>query len=328
MKRSILAFSLVLCLVLLCACGMDTPIESASAPAQGDSVGRITLSPAGAESSAGGVKIAGSTVTITSAGTYSLSGTLDEGQIIVNTGEDAGKVSLILDNASVRCSDGPALLVERAKKLDLVIADGTVNTLTSGVEGTELDPEASGGAIDAHDDMDIEGDNSGTLNVFGYINSGIVCKDDIEIKCGGCTLNVTAVNNGIKGTDSVTVSGGEVHITAGHDGIKSTQTDKPGKGFVAISGGTVTITADADAFDAASGLTVSGGRVLASGKSKSVKTFDPSSTQSFRTVELNFARGDELAAAGLCVTAAHKGNLILISAPDDMALTVNGKSAG
>ena len=220
MKKTLVIILLAALTALLLG-GCDMSIQNANTPAKPEGSGVIELTGDRAETKAGGVSVSGSTVTIAAAGSYSVRGTLTDGQIIVDTGEDAGKVSLILDGADVTNLSGPAIWVKQAKKLDLVIADGSVNSLTSGVESdmAKCDENSSGGAVYAEDDLDVECDGSGTLNVFGYINSGIVCKDDIDIKCGEAEVNITAANNGIKGSESVTVSGGILTVNAGHDGI-------------------------------------------------------------------------------------------------------------
>lgn len=260
MKKA-LVIILVGLLTAYALCGCSMTIENANTPASPDSAGVIELNGSSARSKAGGVSISGSTVTISAAGTYSVSGELSDGQIIIDTGEDAGKVNLILDNAEVTNLSGPALWVKQAKKLDLVIAAGSVNTLTSGVESdmAKCDENSSGGAIYAEDDLDIECDGKGTLNIFGYINSGIVCKDDVDIKCDECELNITAANNGIKGSESVSISGGIITVNAGHDGIKATSADKAGKGFVSIDCGVIDVKAKGDGISAETELTVTGG---------------------------------------------------------------------
>ncbi len=246
-----------MCAALVSGCGSSAALAAGEETA----AAAIELTGTGAKCSAGGVRISGSTVTISAAGTYSLSGELSGGQVIVDTGEEALKVTLILDNASVTNPDGPALWVKQAKKLDLVIAEGSVNSLVSGTEGAALSPDAAGAAIYAEDDLDIEGDKKGVLNVYGYINSGIVCKDDLDIKCGSCELNVTALNNGLKGSESVSVSGGVVTVEAGHDGIKASSAKKTGKGFVNVSGGILSLRTGGDGIAAETELNVSGGVV-------------------------------------------------------------------
>jgi hypothetical protein len=246
MKNSKLYLALLLvtifCAALLCGCGSGT-----AAPE--DTATKIELTGDGATFTGGGVAVNGSVVTISAAGEYSVSGTLDNGQIVINTGDEAMKVTLTLNNASITCLDAPAIMVEKADKLKLVLADGSENTVTSGVEGTAPAADASGAAIFSKDDLDIEG--SGKLTVNGYINNGIASKNDLTIQGGYVTVN--AVNNGLRGADSVQIEAGTLVISAGNDGIKSATTDKDGKGFITVSGGDVTVSASGDGIDAATG---------------------------------------------------------------------------
>lgn len=98
-----------------------------------------------------GVLIEGSAVTITEAGTYHISGTLGEGQIVVEAGNEA-VVRLILDNADITNSTGAAIAVMSAEKAVVMLADGTDNTLGTasadtfgpGGDGPGADPGAAG----------------------------------------------------------------------------------------------------------------------------------------------------------------------------------------
>lgn len=256
MKNSKLYLALLLitifCAVLLCGCG------SGSTAVPEDTATKIELTGDGASFTGGGVAVNGSVITISAAGEYSVSGTLDNGRIIINTGDDPMRVTLTLNNASITCLDAPAIMVEKADKLKLVLADGSENTVISGVEGTALSADASGAAIYSNDDLDIEG--GGKLTVNGYINNGIASKDDLKIQGGSIIVN--AVNNGLRGADSVQVEAGTLVISAGNDGIKSATIDKEGKGFVSVSGGDVTVSSSGDGIDAATTLDVTGGKLL------------------------------------------------------------------
>ena len=217
----------------------------------------ITLRGDTADFNGGGVSVSGSTVTISSPGSYSVSGTLDNGCIVVNTGEVKGDVTLTLRGASVTCLDGPAIHVIRAKNFDLVLEDGTENYLVSGSADAPVTVKQNGAALFSEDDLDILG--SGSLEIFGYLNNGITCKDDLDIKDG--MIAVTAVNNGVKGSESVEIYGGSVTIRAGNDGLKATSAKKEGKGFVSIEGGSLDITADGDGISAETALTIAGGEI-------------------------------------------------------------------
>ena len=267
MKKGLVILLLcALCFTALTGCG-DIAIGSAPTPAPeeaaaaeeitGGGVSVITLTGGGAEVSGGGVAIDGSVVTIASPGEYSVSGNLSDGCIVVNTGEVKGDVRLTLDNASITSLDGAAIRVEQAKNFDLVLGDGTENRLVSGREGTDPVSKLEGAVLFSEDDLDILG--GGSLEICGYLNNGITCKDDLDI-IGG-TLTVTAVNNGIKGSESVEITGGEISVIAGNDGIKSASAKKEGKGYVLISDGAITVNAVGDGISAETTMEITGGEI-------------------------------------------------------------------
>lgn len=220
--------------------------------------GSITLSPDGSKSTDASVRIDGQTVTITQAGTYQIAGTLDDGALIVESAENA-KITLVLGGVSIKNSTGAAIQIATADDVTIELADGTTNVLQSGEEvdiatATESE-EASGGALQSKVDLKIKG--KGSLNVLGYLNNGIHCTKDLKIKNGN--ISVTALGHGIKGKNSVTVSGGTVTVTSGKDGITSDETENEEKGFVTIEDGEIIITSAGDGVSAETTLTVTGG---------------------------------------------------------------------
>lgn len=220
--------------------------------------GSITLSPDGSTSTDASVRIDGQTVTITQAGTYQIAGTLDDGALIVESGENA-KITLVLGGVSIKNSTGAAIQIATADDVTIELAEGTTNVLQSGEEvdiatATES-KEASGGALQSKVDLKIKG--KGSLTVLGYLNNGIHCTKDLKIKNGN--ISVTALGHGIKGKNSVTVSGGTVTVTSGKDGITSDETENEEKGFVTIEDGEIIITSAGDGVSAETTLTVTGG---------------------------------------------------------------------
>lgn len=220
--------------------------------------GSITLSPDGSTSTDASVRIDGQTVTITQAGTYQIAGTLDDGALIVESGENA-KITLVLGGVSIKNSTGAAIQIATADDVTIELAEGTTNVLQSGEEvdiatATESE-EASGGALQSKVDLKIKG--KGSLTVLGYLNNGIHCTKDLKIKNGN--ISVTALGHGIKGKNSVTVSGGTVTVTSGKDGITSDETENEEKGFVTIEDGEIIITSAGDGVSAETTLTVTGG---------------------------------------------------------------------
>lgn len=222
--------------------------------------GSITLSPDGSTSTDASVRIDGQTVTITQAGTYQIAGTLDDGALIVESAENA-KITLVLGGVNIKNSIGVAIQISTADDVTIELAEGTTNVLQSGEEvdiatATE-DEEASGGALQSKADLKIKG--KGSLTVLGYLNNGIHCTKDLKIKNGN--ISVTALGHGIKGKNSVTVSGGTVTVTSGKDGITSDETENEEKGFVTIEDGEIIITSAGDGVSAETTLTVTGGVV-------------------------------------------------------------------
>lgn len=200
------------------------------------------------------VEVDGSKVTITGAGTYVLSGTISDGQIVVDS-DDKDSVRLVLNGAEITCSNSSAIWVKAGDTI-ITLADGTENTLTDGAEyTTDSEDDEPKAAVYAKDDLTFNG--SGSLTVNGNYKNRIQCKDALKFVSG--TYTITAANNGLVGKDSVSIKDGTYTITSGGDGIKSTNTDETDKGYVIIDGGTFTITAEGDGIQAETLLRVNDG---------------------------------------------------------------------
>ncbi|MBE6851453.1 MAG: carbohydrate-binding domain-containing protein [Ruminococcus sp.] len=214
----------------------------------------ITCSGNSAAVTGSGASVNGSDITITDEGVYMISGTLNDGQILVNS---SGKVQLVLDGASLSCSDSAPIYVQQAKKCFLTLAEGSENFVSDGstyVYAQEGDNEPDA-AIFSADSLTING--SGKLTVNGNYNEGITCKDDIVITSG--SLHITSVCNGIKGKDYVAIAGGDITVEAGGDGIKSNNATDDGRGFVYVQDGTITVNAQEDGIQAETEFIAAGG---------------------------------------------------------------------
>lgn len=203
---------------------------------------------------ADGVKVSGSTVTITEAGTYVLSGTLTDGQIIIDVG-DEDDVRLVLENASITCTTTAPIYAKNADKVIISLPENTESTVTDTVTGTDGN-DALTAAIFAKCDLSVNG--TGTLNVNANANDGITSEDKLKITGG--VLNITSADDGLVGKDAVLIKDGTVHITASGIGIKSTKSEAD-KGYVYIGGGTVNITAEQDGIQAETSVLISAGEV-------------------------------------------------------------------
>ncbi|GAF08336.1 carbohydrate-binding domain-containing protein [Paenibacillus pini] len=217
----------------------------------------ITLSGAGANVVKGsGAKVDGSVITISSAGTYVLSGKLSDGSIVIDAGDD-DIVHLVLNGAQIQSSTSSAIHVKGAGKTVLTLSEGTENVISDGktYTGQESAKDGPTAAIYSKDDLTING--TGKLSVQGNFKDGITSKDDLKIVSG--TLNITAADDGIVGRDLTAVKEGNITIQAGGDGIKSTNDSGTDKGYLVIGAGAFVIDAGSDGLQAATSMLINGG---------------------------------------------------------------------
>jgi hypothetical protein len=275
-----------------------------------------------------GATASGNIVTITSAGTYSISGTLDDGQIIVQT-EDEETVVLVLNGAHITCSTGAPIHVVNAEKTVITLADGTENDVIDGGSYILADAESDepNAAIFSEDDLTING--NGSLTVNANYRNGIASKDDLKITGGSITVN--AVNDGIKGRDSVAVRDGTITVNAGGDGMQSHNDEDAEKGYIAIEGGTLNITAGLDGIQAETSLLVSGGDItITSGGGSLNNSTDGGGIWGGRGMEGNPNKPTESAKglkAGVDITIT-AGTINIDSSDDSIhtnnSITING----
>lgn len=216
-----------------------------------NSVSTVALSDDEIKVSGNGVSVSDNVVTISSAGTYVISGTVNDGQIVVNSKDDED-VRIILNGAEITCSDGPAINCTDAKNLVITLAKGTTNKIADGSSRTD---ETLKAAIFSKADLILNG--SGTLDLTANYKNGIQSKDDLVIIDG--TYNITSQNTAILGKDSVCIRDGKFKITSSSDGIKSTNTEDTSKGYVIIDGGDYVIESVNDGIQAMTELIVNDG---------------------------------------------------------------------
>lgn len=202
-----------------------------------------------------GAVVSNGTITISKAGVYVLSGTLQNGQVIVDA-QKTDKVQIVLKGVQITCENNAPIYVKQSDKVFLTLAEGTTNTVTDGKDyalgAEETEPNA---AIFSKSDLTING--TGELTVTANHNHGIFSKDDLVVASG--TITVTALGDGLKGKDSVAIKDGTIAITAGGDGIQSSNATDTTKGWIAIDGGTFTINAEKDGVQAETELVIGAG---------------------------------------------------------------------
>ena len=200
-----------------------------------------------------GVSVENGTITITSGGTYRLTGEYS-GQVKIDAAK-TDTVRLVLDNAKITNSTGAALNVVSAAEAIIYTAAGTTNTVADEANYTATGDDDPDAAIYSTANLTLTGE--GSLSVKGAYEEGIHTTGGLVIASG--TLEVNAANTGIKGKDYVDITGGIVNVTAAQDGIKSTNTDDESLGFTRLSAGSVTVSAGDDGLKAPHTLEISGG---------------------------------------------------------------------
>lgn len=201
----------------------------------------IELNGSSASASSDSVRISGTTVTITEEAVYIISGSLDDGMIIVDA-PDTAKPRLVLNGVDINSADSAALYILEADKVFVTLAEGSQNTLSNGGSFTAIDENNIDSVIFSKQDLTLNG--SGTLTVTSPAGHGIVSKDDLAVTGG---------------TDASGISGGRDGMFGGRGGMASSD------GSIAISGGTLNINASGDGIDANGTLTISGGYTVVSG---------------------------------------------------------------
>lgn len=207
-----------------------------------------------ATSTSDSVKIDGSTITITEEATYLVSGTLNDGMLVVNT-DDTAKLQIVFDGANITSKTSAPLYILEADKVFLTLAPDSKNYLSNGGEFEAIDDNNIDGAIFSKQDLTING--SGSLEITSPAGHGIVCKDDLVITSG--TYIIASASHGMDANDSVRLANASITIDAGKDGIHSENDDDSSLGFVYIESGTYSIEAEGDGIASASYMTIENG---------------------------------------------------------------------
>ncbi len=231
-----------------------TDPETGGEPAEGDFIVKTDVTD--------GYSVSGKVYTFTKGGTFTLSGVLEEGQLVV----DAKDQKVILELGGVTLTNSSTAVINgvAADRLSIHTVKGSYNEITDArALRADGDEDGLGGAIYAKCDLTLTGE--GTLIINAGYNNGVHTTKDLTVK--KLTLKVTAPNNALKGKDSVEIdSGSLILISTGGDGIKTeaTNTSSKGKqrGSVNILGGLVDIYAACDGIYAACDIEINGAEAV------------------------------------------------------------------
>lgn len=216
---------------------------------------KITLSGKTATCESSNVQIENGVVTIKAAGVYVLSGTLTDGTIVVDAGDD-DKVQLVLDGASITAADYATVYAKNADKVFVTLAEGTENSLIVSGDYVQTDDNNVDAVIFAKCDLTLGG--GGSLSVKDTVGHGIVSKDDLVVTGG--TYTIESQDHCLNGKDSVRIADGTFTLTCDEDGIHAGNDDQQ-DGYIYIEDGDIDLSVGDDAMHAEGLLIITGGDI-------------------------------------------------------------------
>ena len=191
-------------------------------------------------------------VIITSAGRYVITGTLDNGSVVVDT-DSKSKVWIRLNGAEIRCSDNACIRVEQAEKVFLTLEEGSVNRLESSGIAEEALAAGVNGALFSRDDLTLNG--TGTLEVRSAGVHGITSNDDLIITGG--TISISAGDDGLHANDKLNIESAQLELDTGDDGVSLTG----GESTLVIASGSIRTRSGDKGISAAGGILILDGNL-------------------------------------------------------------------
>lgn len=186
---------------------------------------------------------------------YVLKGSTTDGSFKVYSDN---KFKLSLEGVSIHNPAGAAINIQSTKRVFVVCAEGTVNTLTDGSSYSLTEGEDMKACLFSEGQLIFSG--SGSLAVTGNYKHAIVSDDYVRLR-SGCSISIpSAVKDGIHTNDAVIIGGGVLNVSSTEDAIQCEE------GGITMSGGFVKVTTTenkAHGLKSAKDVVISGGAIQA-----------------------------------------------------------------
>lgn len=204
-----------------------------------------------------GAESAGKDITVTSGGTYIISGSADGARLVVNAPSEE-MVHLVLSGLSLAGKDGTAMEFRSAASVLLTLEGKNFLSSASGGKPSAYDKQTEA-VIFSRVSLCLNG--TGSLSLVGYRTHGIASTQKLTVLGGKLSVSVTRA--GLIGESCVKFGGGELIVEAEEEGILSgavlstmmpagyenVEEEKP-SGYIYISGGSLTVVSTGDAIRA------------------------------------------------------------------------------
>lgn len=188
-------------------------------------------------------------LTITKAGNYEITWTLNDWQIIVET-EDKEAVKIILNGVEITNQNTSPIYVENAKQTIIYLSKWTINTLTDWNDYSfNWEEDEPNSTIFSKDELVIMWEWK--LFVNANYNDAIASKDELYIESWNIEIN--AKDDWIRWKDYLQIDGWDINIVSSWDALKA---DNEEKWQIYINGWDIEISTWDDAIHAEASLTV------------------------------------------------------------------------
>ena len=194
---------------------------------------------------------------------FELKGTSNSGSFTYN---GTYKCKIHLNGLNLTSTSGAALDIQDGKRIDLILTEGTENTLADAASGVQK------AALYCKGHLEVSG--SGNLNVTGNTRHAIATNEYMLIKKNTGTITVSkAVSDAMHIEQYFQMNGGTVNLSGmGGDGIQAEAKNDPTEemnGQILIKGGSINIDVaadDAKGIKSDSLITISGGTFVINAK--------------------------------------------------------------
>ena len=219
-----------------------------------------------------GYKVKGTALSITEAGTYTVSGTCDSGTIVIK--KNVTGVTLILNGLTLSASATAPITCNKGSGVTIVAAAGSVNNLADDKYNNDdiytdetLYPDIENAVIKCKDGSNVTICGTGTINVTANGKNGVKGGADLyeededgnatttllstaSLTIEDVTLNISAgVGDGLKSDKELNLLSGSITVSAADDGIKSD--DTLNIGATDTDGPTINVTKAAEGMEGA-----------------------------------------------------------------------------